>query len=98
MGGSRETTISGLRLHINDADQEVHIHDDKAGVKFQMSTSEFKREMKEAFDVLKNGSGLYPIKGSTRTSLFIINHDGCYSVALSESSIKSKVEDFLGTC
>ena len=50
MGGEKEFKESDLRTHKGDKDGKVHIHDDKAGVKFVMPIDEFT----EKYAILKN--------------------------------------------
>jgi len=99
VGGSNSSTISGLRFHINDAEDAVHVHDDSASLKFELNKSSFRKETNDALESLKKDSGIISIKGKTKTSLYLMNDGGFYSIFLSDGSgVKNELEKFLKGC
>jgi hypothetical protein len=99
MAGSNSSTISGLRFHINDAEDAVHVHDDSASLKFELDKSSFRKEAKDALENLRKDSGTVAIKGKTNTSLYFMNDEGSYSIFLSNGSgVKNELEKFLKGC
>lgn len=53
MGGSNEIRIGMLRVH--ESGSEVHVHDDKAGVKFAMDAGDFETSYGSLKSMIKSG-------------------------------------------
>jgi hypothetical protein len=99
MGGSNEQTISGLRFHVNDGEQKVHIHDDSGQTKFTLDRKSFREQMKSALEDIRGTNGIMSIEGDNRIKLYVMNDSGNYRAFLSDgSSVKNKIEDFLKGC
>lgn len=63
MSGTNESTINGLRMHVKDGD--VHVHDDKAGIKWSYNAAEFKKESTKALKGLSGGVATFSDRSGT---------------------------------
>lgn len=93
MGGSNETTINGLRMHVNNG--EVHVHDDKSSLKASFSASVFKKEMKDALEKLEDNDGVVdiPSRGAT---LLVTRYCGNISLSLiNMGNKKTDIKNFI---
>ena len=70
MGGSYETKVTELRMHVSG--REVHVHDDKRGLKFTAAQNIFKRRVEEALEDLKGTEGIVKVAGKTDTDLYLL--------------------------
>lgn len=95
MGGSNETLINGLRLHVSGG--EVHIHNDKSHDKFSLEEDMFKSEVKSALNTLKKRDGVSCIPGTGSQALYIMKNDGVYNLFVGGKSIKKDLESFIRT-
>jgi len=99
MGGRSEDTLSGLRFHINDDDNDVHVHDDTKGAKFTADIDDFKKQVGDALQLLNKSDGIIKIEGNSKTSLCLIKEsDTLYAMVLNKQGIKKKLEKFLKAC
>lgn len=98
MGGSNETRIEGLRLHVSEGN--VHVHDDAKSLKFIEKKDMFKKEVNAALKDLeksKNG-GMVKIEGAIG-ALYISKENKNYSMFLvGSTSIKTQLTAFLKGC
>ncbi len=95
MGGTNEQKISGLRVHVNN--DNIHVHDDSRGLKYEGSKKQFKEDLKNAFDSLKRAEGIVKISGK-REDLCIMKQGKVYSMFLADKrSIKTSMDTFLRT-
>lgn len=91
MGGSNETMINGLRLHIKD--REVHVHDDKKQLKFSTSLDDFKNDVEGALEEVE---GLIRIIGNTPTDLCMVKEKGKLNIFLTDkNNVTSELQSFL---
>lgn len=96
MGGMNETTIHGLRLHIEN--NMVHVHDDSKSLKFEMHKSDFKTEIEDAIRSLDVTDGLVKLPG-TKDDLCIVSDGCCLSMYLvSKKNIKNDLQNFIKSC
>ena len=96
MGGSNETKCSGLRMHTSGG--EAHVHDDGKGLKFSMDSADFKKEVEEAFSLLKK-DGIVEIKGHSRETLCIMRSGRNFDAFIKgNTSIKTKLQSFIRNC
>ena len=97
MGGSNETKIMGLRMHVNC---DVHIHDDVKGIKFNAEPKSFKKEVDDALIQLGFSDGIVKIEGKTKTSFYICKDGNAISafIADEKKSIKNDLQSFTRTC
>ena len=97
MGGSNETKLSGLRMHISGG--ETHVHDDARGFKFQMDSFLFKKEVKSAFEALEKSDGIVEIEGKGKENLCIMRSDSIFDVFVkNNTSIKTELQKFIRNC
>jgi hypothetical protein len=98
MGGSNETIVNGLRMHISA--NHVHIHDDHNNLKFESEATYFKSEVKKALEELKDNDGIIKITGEkSRDDLCIVSDGGILSMFLTcQNSIESDLKTFLKNC
>ena len=73
MGGTNETTIAGLRMHVSGSD--VHIHDDVRKLKFSKSKRDFNSDFKSAIKGFIKLDGISKISGDKDT-VFCLCKDG----------------------
>ena len=93
MGGTNETTINGLRMHVSNG--QTHIHDDKASLKAFMDTKDFKKEMKDALERLEDGDGVVDIVGRGATIL-VTKYNGNISMSLVNTrSQQTDIKNFI---
>ena len=99
MGGKNETTISGLRMHIDNS-CKVHVHDDSKKLKYERTNGNFKAEVEDAFKVLEDGDGVIKIDGDTNTSIFLVKNNKSFDMFLKEdkNNVKKDLTDFLKGC
>lgn len=96
MGGSNEKNICGLRLHLNDDEGKVHIHDDSRGIKFLLDKKEFNEEVSDSFKLLNGKDGITKIQGDNSVSLFILCENKKYTMFISDrTSIKKELNEFI---
>lgn len=99
MGGTNTETIDGLRLHISAGD--VHVHDDKRGLKFTAPQVSFKSDVEEAMECLDKAKKdcMVKIDGS-KGSMFLAKDNGRYFMFISDgrSSVKTSLKKFLKGC
>jgi len=101
MGGSNETTIAGLRMHVSGG--EVHVHDDSHSLKFSKKVEDFKSEVKDVLDDSQFGSnnpdGIMIIEADKGANLCIGRHNkNVFAFLLGTSSIKSQLDSFIKGC
>jgi hypothetical protein len=98
MGGSNETTINGLRCHVNNGN--VHIHDDSKNLKFESTTQHFNTEIKAALKTLNDDADDQVIKiDSTMNGLYLIKSNGITTMCLDGGSdIEDDLKKFLKDC
>jgi len=96
MGGTNETVIKSLRMHVNDTEGKVHVHDDGKGLKFTASTRDFKSEMSKALKSLDKTDGIVSISGDTSVRLLVL-HDGksFHTFLADDTSNKKDLETFI---
>jgi len=70
MGGTNETKIGGLRVHVG-SDGKVHLHDDSSNRKFKMPMSDLKKALTEAQSTLARSDGVVMIEGETQDTLLV---------------------------
>lgn len=98
MGGSNETKINGLRMHVNETEKKVHIHDDNTKLKFSLDSQEFKAEVKDAFALFKDNQdgGLVAINGDSSVSFILLCAEKNISTFLIDgSSCKKDLDTFI---
>jgi hypothetical protein len=89
-------TINGLRFQKYDS-KEVHVHDDSRSVKFVSSTTEFKKDVKNALSQLK-GDGAIIVGGTSKEKLLLIKDGKVLSaVILSDQDITKELNSFLSS-
>lgn len=99
MGGINETSIGGIRFHIQGLN--VHAHDDQHGLKFSCERKKFKKEVADAFKSLEGQDAVIQIESteSGKTGLCIAKEKGKYFTFLrNPTSIKSDMQAFLKEC
>jgi hypothetical protein len=93
MGGKNETKISGLRFHESHGD--VHIHDDAKSFKFSTDADDFREDVQDAFNQLKDREGIVRITG-VGDSFYIMKQGRNITFFLMDNnSVKKKLQDFI---
>lgn len=97
MGGSNETTVGGLRCHINNG--EVHIHDDTKSLKFKADSVSFKTDVEDALTQLSKTDGIVKIDGTSKESLCLVQ-DGknFFMFVTTDKGMKTDLKAFLKSC
>jgi len=87
MGGTNESTINGLRMHVKDGN--VHVHDDKASLKWSYDAAEFKKVATKALKGLSGADGVATFCDRAGTSLCVGNDpEGNMFISLFKSGDK----------
>lgn len=96
MGGSNEIVIKGLRMHVNDTEGKVHVHDDNRGLKFTAGSKDFKSEISKALASLDKTDGIVSISGDTSVKLLVLRDGKSFHTFLADdSSNKKDLETFI---
>ena len=93
MGGKNEIKISGLRFHESNGD--VHIHDDAKSFKFSTDADDFKNDVQDAFNNLKDREGIVRITGGGDDFYIMKQGRNISFFLMDKSSVKSKLQDFI---
>lgn len=98
MGGTNETTLSGLRMHVSGG--KVHIHDDSKKVKFTADTKTFKKEVESVMLEFNSVEGAMVVSGETPGVyiVFIKNGDDVMMSLYQEGSVLDQLKVFLKDC
>jgi hypothetical protein len=95
MGGTNETTINSLRLHVNNGN--VHIHDDNKSLKFECSGASFKSQCADALTTLAAEDGIFRLTGSKDDMLLIKDGKKFNLCLIADKDMKSELESFIKT-
>jgi len=96
MGGTNETIIDGLRLHIEN--NCVHIHDDSKKLKFEMHKSDFKTEIEDAIRSLDVTDGVVKLTGVKDDLCIVVDGSSLSMYLTSKKDVKNELQSFIKGC
>jgi hypothetical protein len=88
--------IAGLRFQKYDSG-EIHVHDDTKNIKFISSTTEFKKDIKQAIkNLLQDGAVI--VEGTSKEQLVLIRNGKNFSATIIDNqNIISELHSFCNT-